>query len=110
MNFQSPSSEMSILVPIGVSYGSDLEKVEKVTNEVITEIHNEVDGAKKGHDPLIRYREFADSSINFIAILRVIDPAKQGIVKHEFIKRLKKRFDAEGIEIPFPIRTVVMDK
>jgi small-conductance mechanosensitive channel len=29
-------------------------------------------------------------------------------VKHEFIKRLHQRFGQEGIEIPFPIRTVVM--
>ncbi len=110
INYQSPTAEMSLLIPVGVAYGSDLEKVERVTCEVISDVHEQVDGAKKGHGPLVRYREFADSSINFIAILRIIDPAKQGIVKHEFIKRLKKRFDAEGIEIPFPIRTIKMDK
>jgi len=32
----------------------------------------------------------------------------QGPVKHEFIKRLHQRFGDEGIEIPFPIRTVMM--
>jgi small-conductance mechanosensitive channel len=32
----------------------------------------------------------------------------QGPVRHEFIKRLHRRFGEEGIEIPFPIRTVVM--
>ena len=30
----------------------------------------------------------------------------QYILKHEFIKAIKKRFDAEGINIPFPIRTL----
>jgi len=32
----------------------------------------------------------------------------QGPVRHEFIKRLHQRFAEEGIDIPFPIRTVVM--
>jgi small-conductance mechanosensitive channel len=32
----------------------------------------------------------------------------QGPVRHEFIKRLHRRFRDEGIEIPFPIRTVMM--
>ena len=35
---------------------------------------------------------------------------RQGPVRHEFIKRLHRRFDEEGIEIPFPIRTLVMKK
>jgi small-conductance mechanosensitive channel len=109
INYQAPTSEMSVIVPVGVSYDADLEKVEKVTNEVIVDCLEHVEGGKKGHNPAIRFREFADSSINFIAILRVKDPTNQGPVRHEFIKRLKKRFDAEGIEIPFPIRTVFMN-
>ena len=32
----------------------------------------------------------------------------QGPVRHEFLKRLHRRFADEGIEIPFPIRTVMM--
>ncbi len=33
----------------------------------------------------------------------------QGPVQHEFIKRLHRRYAEEGIEIPFPIRTVIME-
>jgi small-conductance mechanosensitive channel len=32
----------------------------------------------------------------------------QYLIKHEFIKRVHRRFDAEGIVIPFPIRTIAM--
>jgi len=110
INYQAPTSELSLIIPVGVSYDSDLDQVEKVTCEVIKDVHENIDGAKKGHKPIIRFRDFADSSINLIAIIRVKDPAKQGYVRHEFIKRLKKRYDEEGIEIPFPIRTVHMDK
>ncbi len=110
INYQSPNSELSLIVPVGVAYDSDLDKVEQVTLEVIKQTHEEVEGCKKSADPLIRFKEFADSSINLIAILRIKDPVKKGVVRHEFIKRLKRRYDQEGIEIPFPIRTVVMKK
>ncbi len=106
INYQAPKSEMALIIPVGVSYSSDLESVEKVTEEVIAETMREVEGGVPDFKPAIRYREFADSSINFIAILRVNEPTSQGLVRHEFIKRLKKRYDREGIEIPFPIRTV----
>lgn len=110
INYQAPTSEMSVIIPVGVSYDSDLEHVEKVTKEVITETLNEIEGAKKGHKATIRYNEFADSSINFIAILRVKDPTNQGPVRHHFIKKLKKRYDEEKIDIPYPIRTILMNK
>ena len=34
----------------------------------------------------------------------------QYLIKHEFIKRLKERYDREGINIPFPVRTILMNK
>ncbi len=40
------------------------------------------------------------------AILRAREYADQYLVKHEFIKRLHRRFDQEGIVIPFPIRAL----
>jgi len=108
INYQAPNSEMSLLVNVGVSYSSDLDRVEKITNEVIQDMLKNFDGCVKDAEPMIRYREFADSSITFIAIIRISDPVKQGWVRHEFIKRLKRRFDQEGIEIPFPQRDIHM--
>jgi len=108
INYQAPKPEMSLVIPVGVSYDSDLDLVEKVTLEVIEQTHKNVDGGVKDAKPIIRFKEFADSSINLIAIIRIKDPAKQGFVRHEFIKMLKKRYDKEGIDIPFPIRTVHM--
>jgi small-conductance mechanosensitive channel len=110
INYQAPRSEMSLIIPVGVSYNSDLEKVERVTNEVIKDTLQNVEGGVKDFEPLIRYREFADSSINLIAILRITEPVKQGLIRHEFVKRLKKRYDKEGIEIPFPQRDIHMKK
>ena len=57
-------------------------------------------------DPVIRYNAFADSSINFDVILRVGAYVDQFLVRHEFIKHLHRRYNHEGIIIPFPIRTL----
>ena len=109
-NFHQPVNEMSALVQVGVSYDSDLEKVEKVTIEVAKKVLKEVPGGIPDFEPFIRYHTFGDFSINFSVILRVKEFVDQYLIKHEFIKRLHKRYQAEGIEIPFPIHTIYMKK
>ena len=107
-NYYQPRKVMSVLVQLGVSYDSDLVKVEKVTLEVAKEVLREVKGGVPEFEPFIRYHTFADFSINFTVILRAREFLDQYLVKHEFIKRLHERYKKEGIEIPFPIRTVYM--
>ncbi len=108
-NFNQPEAEMSVLVGVGVDYSSDLEKVERVTIEVAKEALKEIPGGVETFQPFIRYHSFDDSSINFNVILRVKSYVDQYLVKHEFIKRLHRRFEEEGIVIPFPIRTVYLE-
>lgn len=105
-NFNLPEAEMAVLVQVGVSYDSDLERVERVTNEVARETMRDVPGGIPGFEPFIRYHTFSDFSINFTVILRCGAFVDQYLVKHEFVKRLHRRYRADGIEIPFPIRTV----
>ena len=105
-NFSKPKQDMSLWVPCGVAYGSDLKKVEKVALEVAKEIQQTVEGAVKDFVPVFRYREFGDSNINFITVLRVSNPMVRFVVRNEFIKALKERFDKEDIEISWPIRKI----
>ena len=107
-NYYSPEKEMAVLIQVGVSYDSDLEKVEKTTIEVGKETMSEVQGGVPEFEPFIRYHTFADFSINFSVILRAKEFVDNFLIKHEFIKRLHQRYGEEGIEIPFPIRTVYM--
>jgi small-conductance mechanosensitive channel len=107
-NYYMPGTDMACLVQVGVSYESDLEKVERVTIEVGEKIMDKVNGGVKGFKPFIRYHTFNDFSINFTVILRVEEFVDKYLVTHEFIKALHKRYKAEGITIPFPIRTVEM--
>lgn len=106
-NYYQPAAEMSILVDVGVSYDSDLVKVEEVTKQVGREIMHEVEGGVPDYEPLMRFHTFSDFSINFSVVLRVKEHTDQYLVKHEFVKRLHQRYRREGIQIPYPIRTLV---
>ena len=88
-----------------MSYGEDLEHVERVALEAMRGLKSRM----KEEEPSLFWTEFGDSSINFT--VNIWAHYKQGqldfiTVRNEAIKSLKKAFDAEGIMIPFPIRTL----
>ena len=103
LNYYYPEQELAVLVQVGVHYDSDLEQVEKITIEVGKEIMKDVKGGVPEFKPFIRYHTFDNFSINFTVILRAKEFVDNYLVKHEFIKRLHKRFQKEGIVIPYPI-------
>ncbi|MDR6977940.1 small-conductance mechanosensitive channel [Streptomyces sp. 3330] len=107
-NYMRPEQQLTILVQVGVAYDSDLEHVERVTSEVIAEVMTGVDGALPDHEPAIRFHTFGDSRIGFTVILGVGEFSDQYRIKHEFIKRLHRRYRQEGIRIPAPARTVAL--
>ncbi len=108
INYYLPHRELSFIVELTVGFDNDLDHVERVTKEVIRETLQEVEGAVKDFEPVIRIYAFGDSRINLRAILRVTEYSYQFAVRHEFIKRIQKRYQQEGISIPFPVHTVVM--
>lgn len=104
-NYCMPEPDMTIKVPCGVSYDSDLEYVEKVTIEVATAVTKMLDESVT-KAPAVYFHTFNESSIDFNVLLHCSKFADQFKLKHEFIKALTKRYREEGIEIPYPIRTV----
>ncbi len=109
-NFFLVNREITFYVKLGVGYESDLEKAEKVSIEVAKSILNKSDGGVKEFEPVVRFFNFGDSAIELKVFLRVKEYADQFLITSEFIKALQKRYKAEGINIPFPIRTVYMNK
>lgn len=96
---------------IGVSYTAKIDHV----IEVINQVGNELAKDKHFADDILtapqflRIDDFADSAV-IIKILGETQPLKQWEVTGELRKRLKIEFDKEGIEIPFPQRTVHISK
>jgi len=109
-NFSLPVTSLWITVRVGVSYDSELEEVERVAVEVAEQTLEDITGKAPGELPLVRYRGFGDSSIDFDVLLPANKFTDQFLIRHEFVKRLHTRFNEEGIVIPFPIRTLVMSK
>ena len=108
-NYHWPVREMSVMVDVGVSFGSDLQKVEEITLAVASQVLQEVQGGVAAYEPLFFYREFSHYRVEFTVVLRVYEFTDQYLLKHEFIKRLHRRYEEEGIEIPLPVPAVYLE-
>jgi small-conductance mechanosensitive channel len=108
-NYYLPEKKMSLLMPIGVSYSSDPEKVEKILVDEARKAVGEVQGLLGDPEPFVRFIPgFGESSLDFTLICQVNEFVDQYLAQHELRKRIFKRFREEGIEIPFPHRTVYL--
>ena len=105
-NYYLPNTEISVSVPVVVSFDSDLEQVETVTLGVAREVLRDTPGAVTGFEPSLRFSGFGESGIAFSVNLRGREVVDQYLIKHEFIKRLQRRYREAGIRIPYPTRTV----
>jgi small-conductance mechanosensitive channel len=107
-DFEQPDKSVVFALDCGVSYDSDLEKVEKVVLEVAKDILKKYPEGDKDFTPAVRFNQFGDSNILFSVTMKANDRAGQFLVKHELIKALHTRFQREGIEIQYPVRKVQM--
>jgi len=87
-----------IRVPIGVAYGSDIEKVSRILEET-AEAHAEV---VKQPSARVRMRAFGASSLDFELLVWIDHPELRGRIRHDLLKSTYKAFQQHGIEIPFP--------
>ena len=96
-----------VVFDIGVAYKEDVDQVMRVITDV---------GKELRYDPNFRHLilddlemlgvdAFTDSAVIIKAIIRT-RPLQQWTVKRAMMRRLKKKFDELGIEIPFPHRTI----
>ncbi|MFC3881314.1 mechanosensitive ion channel family protein [Algoriphagus namhaensis] len=101
----SENKKRRVQIDCGVSYGEDLEHVQRVALEAMQDLPHRL----KSEEPSIFWTGFGDSSINFTLNIWVQYSEEQKDFipgRNEAILSLKKSFDQEGITIPFPIRTL----
>lgn len=103
INFTSTPTRR-VDLDVGISYGEDLEHVERVVLDAVKKVAN----LAPGRDVVFVYTGYGDSSIDFQVQfwIRSARQAEYQAARHEAIKRIKAAFDAENIVIPFPIRTL----
>ena len=91
-------------ISLGVSYSDDLEKAKRVAVEAVSA----VPGRMPDRDVELFYEEIADSSIDFTIRFWIPFAAQKDYLaaRSDAIIRIKQAFDANGITIPFPTRTL----
>jgi small-conductance mechanosensitive channel len=108
-NYHLPDPRMSLLLRVGVAYGSDPRRVVEVLTRVAREavVSGDVPGLLAEPEPLVRFIPgFGESSLDFTLIVQVREFTDQYAVQDELRKRILEAFRREGIEIPFPQRVV----
>lgn len=91
---------------IGVSYTTDLDKATRVALEAVSALPD-VLGDEQA--PSVVFDNFGDSSIDFTLFYWIDTEATPfGIAQDQGVKAVKTAFEREGIDIPLPVRTMVM--
>ncbi|MGH6968842.1 MAG: mechanosensitive ion channel family protein [Stellaceae bacterium] len=92
---------------VGVAYGEDTDRVVKVLVEIVDAMRKEKEFARRILEPLdvVGVDRFADSAVIILVRIKT-QPIHQWTVGREFNRRMKQAFDREGIEMPFPTRTI----
>lgn len=99
-NFHTSTQHSGVSVELGVSYNSDLEQVERVTIEVARDVMQTVKGGLPDFEPSVRFNTLGDYSIRLSVNMQAQEIGDQYLIRHEFIKRLRRRYQEEGISIP----------
>lgn len=98
---------------IGISYDSDVDKAmqiikeEAVKHPKFLDIRTEEEIAANEEPVKVRVLGFGESSVNLRAYISAGSPKDAFVLGCDLNKSVKERFDKEGIEIPFPYRTIV---
>ena len=97
------------VIDVGVAYKEDTDHVSQVMASVAEEMRQDPKFAQKMIEPIeiLGVDNFGSSEVVIKARLKTL-PIEQWTVGREYRRRLKKAFDAQGIEIPFPHRTLYM--
>jgi small-conductance mechanosensitive channel len=99
-NYSLPARDVGVGVDITVDFANDITKVELITMEVAREVMREVMGGLPDFEPAVRLGAFTDLGVRFSVGLRARDYPDQALVRHEFLKRLLKRYQTEGVVLP----------
>ena len=100
-------------IEIGISYDSSVDLATKIIQEEAINHPNCIDvrspaDKKRGASQVeVRLPSFGDFSVNLKALVWTNDPFNARQMHSDINKQIKKRFDEEGVEIPFPYRTIV---
>jgi small-conductance mechanosensitive channel len=106
-NYHLPEMRMGASLQVSVMYDADPDRIEALLVDVAKKAQPEVPGMLGDPAPSVAFDPgFGESSLGFTLSFQVSEFAKQFGVRHELRKRIWRRFREEGIQLPYPTRTV----
>ena len=100
VNYSYGDRKIRLHIPIGIAYGSDVEKA----TQVLTDLAREHKLVLPTPEPMVWFREFGDSSLNFELLCWIGDASDKYQIISDLNRAIDRRFREENIEIPFPQR------
>ena len=104
INLSGPDKRYWAFVDVGVAYGTDLRKTERILLDVARSTEGIVLDA--GWEPSVQVVAFAESSVNFSLRFGIPEFRQRGMLSSRIRFAVDKAFRENGIEIPFPQRTL----
>src|SRR6185369_15787514 len=106
INQAFPDARVKGRINIGVAYGSDVERVK----EILVTTALDIEAVLSDPAPESYFDSFGDSALNMALFFWVEEYSQLFAVTDRINSNILRRFNENGIEIPFPIRTVIMEK
>ncbi len=113
-NFNINDEKVANQIYFGIAYSADMDKATRIIQEeaeqhpFFLDGRTEEDIAQGKPKVVVRVLEWAESSVNLRATVWAENPTDGFFMKCDLLKSVKQRFDKEGVEIPFPHRTVIL--
>ncbi|PWU00256.1 MAG: mechanosensitive ion channel family protein [Terriglobia bacterium] len=110
-NYHLPEKRLASQVQVGVSYDADPSHVERVLMEIGAAGAREIPGMLAEPEPSVALDPgFGESSLGFTLNYSVAEFVNQFGVRNELRKRILLRFREEGIGMPYPTRTILLEQ
>lgn len=112
VNSNYTDDKLCKFIEVGISYSSDIDKAKAIMSEEVQnhpfniDVRTQEDMANEMPRVTVRVIILAESSVNLRAWAWAEDPAKAFAMECDLLESIKKRFDKEGVIIPFPQRTI----
>lgn len=102
INYNQPDQKSKAKVNVKVCYGSDIDQVRKI----LLEIAESTEGVRKDPSPSALFTGLGEYALEFLVVAWVDSPNKQFSVRTKISEAIYKRFQKEGIKIPYPTQEV----
>lgn len=105
-NYSRPQPAVNVYLTCGVSYDSDLARVEAVSMEVMNNLLESSPYGVKDYGAYFGFDSFDESNVGFWLFVQAKDRLASFDLRSALINELHRRFDQEGIVINYPVRSL----